>query len=213
MQKRAEETREAIVQAAAEIFAEQGYAATTLRDITGRVDLTLGALYHYFESKQVLASDIIRRQHETSFSTLQSVTRADMSGIASIILLSRALAEQSRGDAIVRAGLRLSTESVDELATVTATPYRDWISACRVLLERASAKGETKPELDLDAAAEVIISAFSGTQFLAAALGRSDRMLEMLAAMWPIILAGVLADADDPVLLSIPDLLGVRASA
>lgn len=213
MQKRAEETRELIVQTAAEIFAKQGYSETALRDITSRIGMTLGAFYFHFDSKLVLAGEIVRRQHETSIGAIQSITSTDASGMVSIVRLSRELAEQTRDDAVVRAGIRLSTESVAELATVASAPYREWVAACRILLERASAQGETRPGLDLDAAADLIISAFSGTQFLSAALGRSERILHMLARMWPILLGGMLADADHPILKQIPDLLDVSARA
>lgn len=211
MQKRAVETREAIVLAAAEAFSAAGYRSTTLRDIIHRAGLTLGALYFHFDSKQALANDIIERQHAASIETLQCVLNADESGISSMVRLSSLLAEQILTDPIVRAGLRLSTDSVDELATATATPYRDWIAGCRLLLERARAQGETRAGLDLDAAAELVISAFSGTQFLAATFGRSHELVESLTKMWPILLVGIVAENDHPAIANTRSLLDTRA--
>lgn len=43
--------REAIVDAAAEIFHRKGYRGTTLDDIAAEVDLTKATMYHYFSSK------------------------------------------------------------------------------------------------------------------------------------------------------------------
>lgn len=49
--KPAEQTvsRQAILDAAARIFCEQGYHGATMQDISAAVDLTPGSLYHHFE--------------------------------------------------------------------------------------------------------------------------------------------------------------------
>jgi len=43
-----------ILEAAASLFAERGYAATSVRDIGERVGLLGGSLYHYIKSKEAL---------------------------------------------------------------------------------------------------------------------------------------------------------------
>ena len=43
-----------ILEAAAALFAERGYAATSVRDIGERVGLLGGSLYHYIKSKEAL---------------------------------------------------------------------------------------------------------------------------------------------------------------
>ncbi|MEE4452723.1 TetR/AcrR family transcriptional regulator [Novosphingobium resinovorum] len=45
---------EAVLAAAAGLFAERGYAATSIRDIGERVGLLGGSLYHYIRSKDAL---------------------------------------------------------------------------------------------------------------------------------------------------------------
>jgi AcrR family transcriptional regulator len=46
-----ERTRERILSAAAERFATEGYASTSIRDIAGDVGVTVGAIYAHFPSK------------------------------------------------------------------------------------------------------------------------------------------------------------------
>jgi AcrR family transcriptional regulator len=48
-------------EAAVHLFAEQGYNATTLRDIARRASLTPGALYHHYESKDALLLEIMEQ--------------------------------------------------------------------------------------------------------------------------------------------------------
>jgi len=47
-------SREAILQAAAEVLRRNGYEATTMKDIAGQVNLTAASLYHHFENKDTL---------------------------------------------------------------------------------------------------------------------------------------------------------------
>ena len=57
----AAETRSAIVAAARTLFAERGYAQTTVADIVAAADVTKGALFHYFKSKDELFIEIWRQ--------------------------------------------------------------------------------------------------------------------------------------------------------
>ncbi|MFD4960394.1 ScbR family autoregulator-binding transcription factor [Microbacterium sp. NPDC058389] len=199
MQQRAAETRQAIIEAAADLFARDGYRATGLRDIVNRASVTQGAFYFHFDSKNDVAEEIIRQQHATSIATTQAVMSSNESGLISIVRLSDALAEQVVNDATVRAGLRLSTENADELSAAAVLPYRDWLAAARVLLERARMRGELREGLDLDTAAELVIGAFSGTQFLSAILGGPDRLRDRLNRMWRVLFVALTDDVSHPV--------------
>lgn len=57
--------RQAILDAAREVFAEMGYDTATVRDIIRRTDLSVGAFYNYFRSREevfeALADDGARR--------------------------------------------------------------------------------------------------------------------------------------------------------
>ncbi|MCV7230078.1 helix-turn-helix domain-containing protein [Mycolicibacterium komossense] len=65
-QARSEATRRKILDAAIELFSEVGFAATSLGDIIERAEMTKGALYYHFESKESLASAIIEERRPRS---------------------------------------------------------------------------------------------------------------------------------------------------
>jgi AcrR family transcriptional regulator len=54
MQQRSEETRDRLLQAALNSFAEQGYDATGVAEICQRAGVSKGAFYYHFASKQAL---------------------------------------------------------------------------------------------------------------------------------------------------------------
>ncbi len=51
--------RELILSSAAELFARNGVAATTVRQIADRVGILSGSLYHHFESKEAMVDEIL----------------------------------------------------------------------------------------------------------------------------------------------------------
>lgn len=60
-ERRAQRRQEEILEAAASVFAEKGYAAATTREIAAAADIAEGSLYNYFASKRDMLVAIISR--------------------------------------------------------------------------------------------------------------------------------------------------------
>ena len=58
---RSARTRDALLRAARELFAEKGFAATGREEIALRAGVTRGALYHHFASKTELAAAVVEQ--------------------------------------------------------------------------------------------------------------------------------------------------------
>jgi AcrR family transcriptional regulator len=54
-------TRRALVEVAQELFAEHGYAATSLDEIVAGAEVTKGALYHHYSGKQALFEAVFEK--------------------------------------------------------------------------------------------------------------------------------------------------------
>jgi len=74
----ASERYQEILEAAAALFAERGYAATSVRDIGERVGLLGGSLYHYIKSKEALFVKI----HDTALDVASDRVKEAISGIS-----------------------------------------------------------------------------------------------------------------------------------
>ncbi|WP_235537125.1 TetR/AcrR family transcriptional regulator [Nocardioides sp. Soil805] len=65
-------TRRALVDVAEELFAEQGYAATSLEQVVSGARVTKGALYHHFSGKQALFDAVFGRVEATAGQAIQA---------------------------------------------------------------------------------------------------------------------------------------------
>lgn len=54
------ERRAALVELAADMFAERGFKATTVRDIAQAAGMLSGSLYHHFDSKESIMDELLR---------------------------------------------------------------------------------------------------------------------------------------------------------
>jgi AcrR family transcriptional regulator len=66
LQERSRRTVERILNAAARIFHEQGYAGATTNDIADEADVSVGSLYQYFPNKDALLVALTKRHIEAA---------------------------------------------------------------------------------------------------------------------------------------------------
>ena len=57
--RKSEVTRKGILDASADLFVEQGYTATTLRQIAKRAKIDAGSIYYYFASKDEILEEVM----------------------------------------------------------------------------------------------------------------------------------------------------------
>jgi AcrR family transcriptional regulator len=70
-------TRERILDIAMELFVEQGYDKTSLRDIAERLGTTKAALYYHFERKQDILLELHLRLHALGREALEELARLE----------------------------------------------------------------------------------------------------------------------------------------
>lgn len=69
----ASERREHLVKLAAELFAEKGFQATTVRNIAEEAGILSGSLYHHFDSKESIVDEILSGFFEQLMADYRSV--------------------------------------------------------------------------------------------------------------------------------------------
>lgn len=184
--------QEAFVQAAGLVFADTNFLSATLQDVAKAAGMGIGSLYYHFDTKEALALEVIRRQHQVYMRAGNAMLRGDASSsLEGLVRLSHILSWQITNDPVVRAGLRLSTESATVFNEPVSAPYQDWLRLVESFVHRAIAQDYIDTSADANEIAFLIISAFTGTHTVATAL-HGDRTLESrLCTMWRLILPGI----------------------
>ncbi|KRA38156.1 MULTISPECIES: TetR/AcrR family transcriptional regulator [unclassified Nocardioides] len=70
-------TKRALVDVAERLFAEKGYAGTSLDAIVSGARVTKGALYHHFSGKQALFESVFERVEQDSAKRIQKALRSE----------------------------------------------------------------------------------------------------------------------------------------
>jgi TetR/AcrR family transcriptional regulator, cholesterol catabolism regulator len=70
------ERREALVQIAAELFAERGYRATTVRHIGDAAGVLSGSLYHHFDAKETILDELLSSYLDELLGTYRTIVEA-----------------------------------------------------------------------------------------------------------------------------------------
>jgi TetR/AcrR family transcriptional regulator, cholesterol catabolism regulator len=80
-----------IVDAAATLFRQKGFVATSLEDIAGEVGMYKGSLYHYIKSKEDLLTAVVREPADQILADVRDVAGQDMSPSEKIRRITRSL--------------------------------------------------------------------------------------------------------------------------
>ncbi|MET7364145.1 ScbR family autoregulator-binding transcription factor [Streptomyces sp. NPDC005562] len=154
-QERAVRTRRAVLEAAAIVFGEHGYAAATVSDILKIAGVTKGALYFHFDSKEALARGVLDAQ------TAYTGPPQDLK-IQEWIDVGLLLAHRLPRDPVVRAGAVLSSDPLGREQYGSAWPA--WVDLSVGMLTDAKERGEILSHVVPRQTAELLVGAFHGVQ-------------------------------------------------
>jgi AcrR family transcriptional regulator len=185
-QERAEQTRNAILEAAASRFDAVGFLGASLSDILTEAGVTKGALYFHFKSKEDLADALIDEQ----FTVSDPLAEIENPGLQTVIDLTQGMAASLQSDVRVRASIRLVIEQGSFIAPA-ANAYKRWIDTIHGCLLAAKAAGDLRKEINPHDLAQFVQASFTGIQLSSQVLtGRTD-LLERITFMWNTILISV----------------------
>ena len=161
--------RQALLDAAREVFTEMGFGAASIRDIVRRTDLASGTFYNYFPDKQSIFRAVLEerttvlrarlREVRAQTGTVEDVTHAGFDAYFRFIAEDRPMFEMLRRNA-------------GTVRTLFDTPSRE-LGVLELLddLRALVARGLLSPALDLEA----LSAAINGVGFeLAIRMSESD---------------------------------------
>lgn len=201
MQERAEATRRYLVEAAAGLFEERGYAGTSISDISARSGRTSGAIYFHFANKENLALAVIEATYGTWPALVAQVTASPAPALERLVTLSFAVARAFRDDVVVRAGSRLWMER-KAIAAPVPGPFAAWVQTVTELLREARAGGELAAGVCPDTSALAVVYGFFGMHTVSDALDGRALIEDRLCELWSVLLAALQPAPGDRTLIA-----------
>jgi AcrR family transcriptional regulator len=203
LQDRAKATREAIVAGAAEIFEEYGYGSASLNQVSHAAQVTKGALYFHFQSKDELARAVIEEQHRLVVQDSGRILAEKRPAVESMILMCRAFGLRLVHESVVRAGIRLTLEAT-AFGHAVQQPYEDWILTMGELATRGQREGKIRASVDPEVLARYIVASFTGVQMVSNVLTDRIDLMQRIEDMWTILLPGIMHNdsREDPGVLA-----------
>jgi len=158
--RRAAARPDEVLDAALDLFIENGFAATRVEDIARRAGLSKGAVYLYFPSKEEILTGLVRRAvAPVAADAMRLVAGYDGPVRGAMVMAFKMLATQLRNPRLI-AIPRLIMHEVAQFPEL-ARMYREEViekarPALVALIEKGVARGELKP-VDADLAVRSVV--------------------------------------------------------
>ncbi|UQX12162.1 TetR/AcrR family transcriptional regulator [Candidatus Mycobacterium methanotrophicum] len=187
--KRADTTRQQLLNAAAHQFARRAYHNVGLDDILGEAELTKGAMYFHFRSKHALALAVIEDQNAQARELAAELAARKLSGLETLIDFSYQLAIQDITEDTVRAGFTL-LESIGRLDGLRMDLLGAWIQTGAGTVERAIAEGDIFDACNPHDVGQLLVSIYLGLR-QTSSLDEPEQFLSDFEKAWALVLPGI----------------------
>lgn len=170
-------TRAFLLQAAAEVFAERGYAETTMSELISRSGLTKGAFYFHFSSKEQLALAVIDEKQRQWVDAVQAAIKAEPLAIDQLRQAAFALVRLHRDDPSAFSVSRLTRDlaRVPGVNDLVRSHMRAWVGMLAAMITQAQADGDLPRTVDAGDLAALLVAATDGLKDLGALIDAPSR--------------------------------------
>ncbi len=139
-----------LLQIAADLFAERGYVATTVRDIANSAGILSGSLYHHFDTKESMIDEILSKFIYQTLASYDEILAKELSPrdtFESLITVSLESMVNNRSAILVYQNEARFLAQLPRFAYLSAT-HRRFEKIWTGVLERGIEAGEFRPDID-----------------------------------------------------------------
>ena len=158
-----ETRRQQILDAAAACFARGGFHRTTMQDICGEADMSPGAVYRYFQSKEGIIHAMCTRGHEQDVETIREALKLDDT-VAIMDELTRIFFSGVEDREFCALMVELISEAKHNgpIGEAVLDGWHSIFEPLSELVRRAQERGEINPALDAGAVTRVMLGVYQG---------------------------------------------------
>jgi AcrR family transcriptional regulator len=197
--ERGDQTRRHILDVAAALFAEKGYAGSSFTDLVQASGLTKGAFYFHFPSKEALALAAFADQQERWVEVVSRVADPSMRAVDQLAAMLQAACDFYEKEVAARCVSRLCFElGENPRLRPTLTPFLSiWEELIASIVRRGQMEGDIRGDIDSGAVARVSVAAWIGMSDVATLVSdgadfrnRAEEFLEILMLGLRPVVAG-----------------------
>ena len=192
-QARSEATRRKIIDSAVDLINEIGYPAAGLGDIIERAELTKGALYYHFDSKEALATAIIEEGSASVLGAFRAAARTSSPAMENIIHGAFVVTDVLGHDRVARAGARL-LRTFGGFNPAAKSTFQTLVDELVGSIAAASAEGDLRTTIDAEATGASIVAGMLGAELLSSALSDGTDIRARFARNWELLLPAIITD-------------------
>ncbi len=193
-QARAEITRDSVLAGAAEVFLRLGYANASLSEIIAQSNVTKGALYFHFGSKEELARAVVDQGNERLAAACKGFFDSRVPALEACIGISYVLADLTVNDQMVGAMLKLNHQIGDYRGAQGESITKVWGDTYRLLVERAIEQGDLLADLDADTVGLILQELSAGVHIVAIGTESVDQMAIRMERIWYFLLPSLVPE-------------------
>jgi AcrR family transcriptional regulator len=194
LQPRARATRLAILTAAAEHFARNGYHATSLDSVLADSGGTKGALYFHFSSKEALARAVIAEMAQGWADLRGQVSGYGLDPLSALLALLDEVVARLIDNPIARGGMRLLND-LPLRAQDTPGQYGVAERDVLVLLTQAAQADLLREGIEPAPVARQIVGLIAGHRQICDAVDGCHNLRQRLDEAWDLLLPAIATDA------------------
>jgi len=169
-------TRQRLLEAASQEIYTSGFRSASLETILDTAQVTKGALYHHFESKDALGhavlDEVIAKEGRGKWQDRLQENEDPITALIEAIQATSLLPEHVNGGCALN-NLAQELSPVDEgFRNRISELFHDWETAIAQALRRGQARRLVRKDVDVDEVATFIVAAYEG--YLSLAKGSQD---------------------------------------
>jgi AcrR family transcriptional regulator len=196
---KSELTRQRILDAAARVFATQGYAHARLSDVAKEAKAHAGGIYYYFASREVLVSEVLDFSTRQSIAGLEAALDALPTGASArdrLLAAATALLEGIMAqDSFNLAHNRIYAQVPEDLRERHRPLLRRYFSMWRGIIREGQESGEFRADIEPNILRLTIVGSI---QWATEWVNASNATAEALAAeMMKVFFSGILVELFD----------------
>lgn len=195
VQARAGATRQRIIDAAVDLFADKGYAETGLNDLCKAADVTTGAFYYHFASKEEVADAVGAQGWPKAWDVVAQYMNPDNPGLENVIAMTFAVTDLLKRDKSVWISNHLN-QSLGLLNEAGRKTFAHRAQSFTAGIAASVRPSDLRAGISHEDVGSQVWMMLHGCHLLSDAFG--DDVSKRLVASWRILLQAIAAEESLP---------------